>query len=237
MKIKQLNLLTKQKEELKSLHRSVGDKRIADRIKAIILFSDGYSKSEIEKILLIERRSIGKYIKRYVEKGIDALLVLNYRGSAPKLSQEEMRLLRKELNDNLYCTAAEVCDFVKKRFKKSYKPESMVKLLNRIGFSYKKTKRRPSKADRKAQESFLDKYNELRTNLAPDESIYFIDAVHPQHNSIPYYAWIEKGKEKEILSNSGRQRVNINGAYNPVTQAIITRQDDSINAQSTIGII
>src|SRR4030042_5611023 len=151
MKIKQLNLSADQKEDLISLHRSVGDKRIADRIKAIILFSDGYSKSEIEKILLIERRGIGKYIKKYLEKGIDTLLVLNYHGSESKLTREEISLLRKELNDKLYSTATEVCDFVKKRFKKSYKPESMVKLLNRIGFSYKKTKRRPSKADRKEQ--------------------------------------------------------------------------------------
>ena len=63
-----------------------------------------------------------------------------------------------------------------------------------------------------------------------------MDGVHPQHNSKPAYGWIEKGKIKELKSNTGRERININGALNPETFEVISGQDDSINAQSTIKL-
>jgi len=46
--------------------------------------------------------------------------------------------------------------------------------------------------------------------------------------------WILKGKEKQIPTNTGRKRLNLNGALNAETHQIIVRADQSINAQSTI---
>jgi hypothetical protein len=37
------------------------------------------------------------------------------------------------------------------------------------------------------------------------DAFYFVDGVHPQHNSHPAYGWFEKGVEVELPSNSGRQ--------------------------------
>ena len=48
--------------------------------------------------------------------------------------------------------------------------------------------------------------NEIKKELKDGDKIYFLDAVHPQHNSMPAYAWIETGQDKEILTNTGRQR-------------------------------
>ena len=44
--------------------------------------------------------------------------------------------------------------------------------------------------------------------------VYFADGVHPTHNSRSTYAWIEKGKEFQQPTVSGRDRVNINGLLN-----------------------
>jgi hypothetical protein len=62
--------------------------------------------------------------------------------------------------------------------------------------------------------------------------IYFADATHPQHNSIPSYGWIKKGQEKELKANCGRQRLNINGAINIETLEPTTGFYDTINADS-----
>lgn len=229
-------LNTSQREELLILHRSTKNKKHADRIKAILLFDDGYNKTEISKILFIERRSIGKYINKYLKKGINALLKDNNFGTYPKLDNKQIEELKEEVRNNIYSTAKEAAAFVKEKYGIYYPAQSMVKLLKRIGFSYKKTKRRPSKADRKEQEDFDNKYKELRESLKDDEKIYYLDAVHPQYNSMPAYAWIEKGKEKEILTNTGRKRMNINGVYSPIDHEIIYREDDSINGQSTVKL-
>ena len=236
MRDKGLSLTKEEQEILREFHRTTRERRFADRIKAVLLYSEGYTKSEIERILLIERRTIGRYIKKYKNKGVESLLDDNYSGSEPYLSTHEIELLREELRRNIYLTSKSICEYVKNRFHKEYKPESMVKLLHRIGFNYKKTKQRPCKADRKKQETFVEEYTHLRQNLKEDEKVYFLDAVHPQHNSMSSYGWIEKGIEKEVLSNTGRSRININGVYSPCDNEILVRQDDTINAQSTIAL-
>jgi len=38
-----------------------------------------------------------------------------------------------------------------------------------------------------------------------------MDVTHPHHNSVVACGWIKKGHEFELRSNTGRQRLNING--------------------------
>jgi transposase len=63
-----------------------------------------------------------------------------------------------------------------------------------------------------------------------------LDGVHPQHNTQLAYGWIKKGQDKVVKSNSGRQRININGALNVDTLEVIIRTDDTINTQSTLKL-
>ena len=72
--------------------------------------------------------------------------------------------------------------------------------------------------------------------MKADDKLYFLDGVHPQHNSMPAYGWLEKGKTREIRSNSGRQRLNLNGALNLKDYEVVIREDESINAQSTLKL-
>ena len=56
MKNKGIKLSENEKQELIRLHSSIKEGKIRDRIKAIILLNDGYSKAEIERILFIAAR-------------------------------------------------------------------------------------------------------------------------------------------------------------------------------------
>jgi transposase len=60
-----------------------------------------------------------------------------------------------------------------------------------------------------------------------------IDAVHPTLNSEPSYGWIEKGSTHQVLSNSGRTRMNLLGALNPneITD-IFKKEYKTINSES-----
>ena len=169
--------------------------------------------------------------------GIDGLLQNNYKGGQSRLSRDQERELIEHLEENLYSTSSEVCRYVKEKYNIEYTVEGMVHTLNRLGFSYKKTKLVPSKADAEKQKQFVASYEVIRKNLGNSEKIYFMDAVHPTHNVMPAYGWIKRGKEKGVKSNSGRQRININGVYSPIDGEIITRNDDRINSQSTIELL
>jgi transposase len=104
-----------------------------------------------------------------------------------------------------------------------------------LHFSFKKTTLIPGKTPSvEVQEAFIKRILNLSANLKAGEHLYFIDGVHPQHNTRSQKLWISKGKTHCIRSNSGRVRVNINAALNPLTlQVQHTHNEATINAQST----
>ena len=92
------------------------------------------------------------------------------------------------------------------------------------------------KADRAAQEAHLEEYKKLKQDKGENDPIYFMDATHPQHNPALAYGWIKRGEERNIPSNTGRGRLNINGVIDAQTLEPIVRFDDTINAASTIAL-
>ena len=94
----------------------------------------------------------------------------------------------------------------------------------------------PAKINFQKQAEFKEAYDEFKDNLKEDEALLFLDGVPPQHNTACSHAWIKIGEEKQIKSNSGRQRLNIRGAYNPLTQDILVREDKTINSDSIIAL-
>jgi transposase len=159
-----------------------------------------------------------------------------YVGSKPWLAEEEFKMLEEYLEENVCLSAKEVCQFVMDQFGVQYTEPGMRALLHRLGFVYKKPKIVPGKADPEKQKNFLRKYARLKASKKKNDQIYFADGCHPMLNPIAGYGWIKKGKEKQIPSNTGRQHLNLNGAYNPETMETIIVESPMINAQSTIEL-
>ena len=113
----------------------------------------------------------------------------------------------------------------------------MNKLLHRLNFSFKKPKVVPGKVDTQKQEEFIEFYNQLKSSLLDGEKIYFGDGAHPTHNNAPSYGRIKKGEEKEILTNSGRQRINLNGAICLDGQEVIVNAENTINQDAMIKLL
>jgi transposase len=234
--MQKLNLKDKEIKELKRLHKQMSHKQSADRLKVVIALAKGYTYAQIEEILLIDERSSRRYKKLFLEGGIDLLFSYKYQGRKSKLTPEQEHDLCEHLKAHLYSSAKEIARHIFKTYDVKYTSDGLVIMLKRLGFSYKKTANIPCKADKELQETFVARYEALRGNLKSNEELFFLDAVHPTHNTMPAYAWIEKGKEKQVKSNTGRQRININGVYSPVSRTIIYREDKKINAQSTINL-
>lgn len=92
----------------------------------------------------------------------------------------------------------------------------------------------PGKANKEQQQKWLAKYEKLRQELPVDETICFMDGVHPTHNVQPAYGWIKKGVRKEIPANTGRERLNLSGIIGVVSHNIVIQEDQTLNAESTI---
>lgn len=229
-----LQLTEHDKNILTELHRTLNKRRDADKIKAIILLGSGYDYEEVQKILLLDERTLRRYEDIFLTSNVDGLLENNYKGKKRYLNEIQEKELTKHLTENLYSSAYEIAIYIKRKYGIDFTTEGLVQTLHRMGFSYKKTKIVPAKADRPKQLAFINEYKQLRDNLDEDKEIaYFVDGVHPTHNVMPEYGWIKKGQEKEIKSNTGRERVNLHGAYSPINQDIIIDDYKTINAETT----
>jgi len=69
------------------------------------------------------------------------------------------------------------------------------------------------------QHAFLDEYEQIKADKCQNDPVYFADATHPQHNSVPSYGWIKKGQEKELKCKRRSKIVPPGGAkmYHPFT--------------------
>lgn len=222
---------------LQEAHHAAREKRKADRIKTVLLLNQGYPYSEIAKILLINDSTARDYFKEYQDLGLDGLVEDNYSGSDSFLTTREQTELTLYLKDVTLKTVKEVVFYVQQTYKKQYSVDGMTHLLHRLGFVYKKTKIIPGKLDPEKQAEFKAKYQALKDSLNPEDNIYFVDASHPHHNNKSSYGWIPKGEERWIKTNTGRKRVNINGALNMEDLTILTRLEETINADAMILLI
>jgi len=202
-----------------------------------VLLAKGWSTLQVAEALLVDDETIRNYLKRYQSGGLKALLADNYKGFIGKLSDEEIKILDQHLQKECYYRVEDIVSFVNKEFEVQYTIRGMTDLLHRLEYSYKKPKVVPGKADREAQEEFIRSYKRLKAVKEESDPIYFMDGAHPQHNSVAAYGWIKKGTDKEIKSNTGRQRLNINGAINIENLKMSVHYPESINAQSTIVLL
>jgi len=205
-----------------------------DRIKAILMLNSGYSQAEIAEVLLLDESTIWRWLNIYKRSGFHALLKDKYKGGTAKLSDDQIEELDSHLSEKVYLDAKEICVFVMNTFGVTYTAKGMTNLLHRMGYCYKKPKHIPGKADLEAQKSFVEQYQKLKREKSPEDQIYFMDGVHPLHNSQPAYGWMKKDCDYTIQSNTCRERVNINGAVNIESLEVHYRQDETINSQSAI---
>ena len=223
---------------LRALHRSCRDRRLADRIKAIVLLGTGWTLSDTGEALMLDEDTVRQYVQLYRRGGTDLLLSLHYQGSSPKLSSEQIDALDRHLSQTTYLRVQDIVAYVQSTFGVVYTIQGMTDLLKRLDYVYKKPKRLPGKhPDVQAQLAFIDSYKKLKASKGKDDPIYFMDGVHPQHNSVAAYGWIKRGTDKSLKSNTGRARVNINGAIDIDHLGIVVDFAESVNAQSSLRVL
>ena len=220
-------LTLKEREKLIRRHRKERDKRVCDRIKAVLAYDDGYSYSEIAKILLLDDETIRRHIEDYQTK---KKLNIESGGSEGKLTDREALELIDHLSEITYLYVKDICQYVNQRYKKKYSVSGMTKWLHTNKFCYKKPHAVPAKADKEQQKKFISFYKRLKAKVGKKEPIYFADSVHPQHQTQLVYGWIPKG-ERKLIATTGRQyRLNFIGGICLNGHRFVYQQVDKVDA-------
>lgn len=222
---------------LKEAHHAAFARKNADRIKSILLLNEGFSYQQVAKMLLLDDTTIRRYEKEFKKGGVDELVEANYKGSDSFLSVSNQQELILYLKENTFKTVKEIVTVVGQKYGVKYSAGGMTHLLHKLGFVYKKAKQVPAKFDPEKQQEFIKQYQKLKESKAWEDKIYFLDSSHPQHNNMPFYGWIYKGETKTIPTNTGRERLNLNGALNLENLDITVLEEKTINSEAMMRLL
>lgn len=222
---------------IEEMRGNTRDKGAYMKLSVLILLDMGKDYDEIELILGIGRGTITNCRQKYDKDGLDKYLDRHYVPFSGKLSPEALQAIEKQVSDGIYCTSQEVQAYILQAFGADYSLSAVRSILQKLDFVYKKTSELPGNFDTSEQEAFLVEFEPFLEEITENEIILFADAVHPQHNTRSSYAWIKKGQDKLIPSNTGRRRININGVMNAHhPEKVIIHEADTINAEATIAL-
>jgi transposase len=223
--------------QLRELARTTKDAKTAIRIRVILALGNGHSVKHVAELFLLDEDTITKLKNKYQKRRFFSdWLADAYKGYDGKLSDDQQRELEHYVEAETITDAATLVAYIKDHYGKKYTINGVTKLLHRLGFVYKQTTLIPGKLDEAKQATFKQMYEKLRDNLPADEAIMFGDGVHPSHNVHATKAWVKKGQDKQVPTNTGRKRLNINGVLNIETMETVTYFSDTINAEETIHL-
>jgi len=148
-----------ERTQLISQHKRERDKRVCDRIKAVLLFDKGWSIPTIAEALLLSKDTIRDHIAEY--RDIKKLKPEN-GGSTQKLSIEHSNEFVAHLRSHTYLYVKDIIAYVKSTWSVTYSVPGMRNWLQCYGFSYKKPALVPGKADGQQQREWMAEYAKLK---------------------------------------------------------------------------
>lgn len=224
-----IELTIREKEELESQHSKERDRRVADRIKAVLLNAEGWTQKQIAQALRIRYETVQDHLNDYKN---NKKLKPENGGSQSHLNSFQTAELINHLEANTYLKAQQICIYVEQTFGAKFTASGMTKWLIRNKFSYKKPKGTPAKADPAKQAEFIKHYEDLLNTLPENEPIEFADAVHPTMATKITYGWIRKGKDKLIATTASRTRINLLGSINLETMEVTIASHETIDSKA-----
>src|SRR5207248_8332866 len=147
-------LTRSQREDLWRRYKQTEDRRVAERLHAILLLDEGRSATDVSAILHLHPKTLKRWIQLFASSGVDALCTFHYVGNTTSLTAAQLQQLTTWLDERVRSTK-EVIAWVDEQFGLDYTESGMLKLLKRLDYRYKKPAQVPSKADPDAQAAWL----------------------------------------------------------------------------------
>jgi transposase len=232
--MKRVKISPRKKLQLEQLHANTRDRKQGDRIKAVLLRSEGWTVQMISQALRIHETTVSRHINDYQIGKFN----IASGGSDSALDEKQTQQLISHLQDHTYQSTKEIIVHVRTTFGITYSVPGMNKWLHRNGFSYKKPKGYPHKASAEQQGQFRQEYEDLKANLKEDEAMMFMDSVHPSQATKVTHGWIKKGQDKPIATTASRTRLNIIGALSiGEAEKTMINSYETVNGESIVHFI
>ena len=137
-----------------------GAYRVAKRLQAVVLNSEGRTSGDLAGILKAPRSKVSEWLARYQAQGVDGLLEGYRSGRPPRLTGLQHKRLGDILDsgpvayglDSGVWTSPMLAWVIEEEFGVAYHPGHVRKLLHDLGFSVQRPRRILARADRREQD-------------------------------------------------------------------------------------
>lgn len=183
-------LREKPKGSLKWPHRYKGDKRVAHRIKAVLLKNEGWKNKAIAQALHVHEETERYYVIDWI---FDEKWKPENGGSYRKLDDTPSRELEGHLEKTTYIRPMDIWAYIEKTDGR----HDTIRCNEMAA---------PAKADATAQEEGIEKYIQWITDTSENEPTLFMDSAHPKMATKVVCGWIRKDVD-QLLPKQLQERV------------------------------
>ena len=224
------NLDREQKRQLEYQLKTARKACERNRLCVILGYDDGLSIEELTLALRISSATAYNYLNDFWKK--QKTTNAPKSGRPRKLNSEQSEELRKHLTETTYLKVIDICAYTMSTFNVSLSRSCMTDWLHENSFVFKCPLKVPGKLKPDLQKAHIKMYEQLKLTLQPNEEIYFVDAVHPEHQTQATRGWMPKGSKKTLQTTGKQLRLHFSGALNIKDMKVFTREYESINADA-----
>jgi len=241
--MKPLVLTDQQRRDLERRRKRALDRRVYQRLTAVLLIAEGKSRAEVAHLLGIGLSQLGEWLRLYRNQGVDALCTLHYKGDPGKLTPSQVERLKEKVSSGCFRNSDQIRQWLQDTFGVSYTPSGVKDLLRRVGVSYHKVTGFLWKADPDKQKEFLAKHERQKAQArraGARTRRYYVDACHPIWGlDLVFSCWLLVGQRFLVGMGSGRKRLNVLGAYCPDDQEYLDLRltRDNINGEQFVNLL
>ncbi len=147
-------LSPEERAALRQRHKKERDKRIADRMKVVLLCDDGWSTRAIAEALFLTEEGVRQQLRQYEDSG---KLTTENGGSGSLLNETQTAQLLAHIESHLYVKVSEIVAYAHATFGIHYSVRGMTDLITRHHFTFHQPCGVPAKANPEEQKAFVAK--------------------------------------------------------------------------------
>src|SRR3954465_7552252 len=118
--MKAIRLTPQQRSEIDKRRRHAENRRIYQRLSALLWIDAGRTREEVAELLGISTRQVGQWLRIFRNKGLDELCTLHYRGDPGRLRPAQVQRLRQEIARGAFHNAQRVRTWIEETFGVAY---------------------------------------------------------------------------------------------------------------------
>ncbi len=146
--------------DFQGLINSTSNARLRIRYLAVSHFLEGKSRTEIAQFLKVSRTSVNKWVKAYLDFGLEGLQEKAHTGRPHRLTEQQLKKLKKFVTDSAIkecggrLQAQDIAIYIEQHFGIQYRQSNIYHILHDIGLSWITTRSKHPKQSQKAQDDF-----------------------------------------------------------------------------------